>query len=206
MKSIFSLSILALLLASSCDNSTKSTAKKSEDFPLQQLSNDKTAPKQQMFLHLTDEIDNDSSKIYIARSLFNEDTVAVQVEVLKAIKPGLTSDGKVDQKAGFQKGSIKLSSVGLESDNFVKALASLFNIPATGGMTQNVLVPTVFSSNKEVVDFSKPATYSFKLFFDNPNGEPAEMFAVVDTYRKSFVISEKDPAYRVGILTALEGK
>lgn len=205
MKSIFSISLLALILATSCDNSTKSTDKKSKEPSIQQLSNDKMAAKQQLFLHLADVSDNDSSKIYLAKSLFNEDTVAVQVEVRKNIQPGINKDGK-PVKDGFVKGSVKLSSVGLESDNLVKAMASLFNIPATGGMTQDVILPTVFSSNTGVVDLSKPATYSFKMFLDNKQGEPAEVFAVVDTYKKTFVISEKDSIYRKGILSAFEGK
>jgi len=79
-------------------------------------------------------------------------------------------------------------------------LSSIFNIPATSGMTQNIITPTVFSSNKEAVVLSKPGTYSFKLFLDNTKGEPAEIFAVVDTYRKSFEISEKDSTYRAQIL------
>jgi hypothetical protein len=69
-----------------------------------------------------------------------------------------------------------------------------------------VLLTTVFSSNKGEVDLTKNATYSFKLFFDNEQGEPAEVFVIVDTYRKSLEITEKDSTFRKQLLSAFEGK
>ena len=69
-----------------------------------------------------------------------------------------------------------------------------------------VVAPTVFSSNKVEVEFSNTGTYSFKLFFANELGEPAEVFAVLDMYRRAFEIEEKDPAQRAQWLSAFEAK
>jgi hypothetical protein len=44
------------------------------------------------------------------------------------------------------------------------------------------------------------------LFFDNEQGEPAEVFVIVDTYRKSLEITEKDSTFRKQLLSAFEGK
>lgn len=205
MKATFGMSVLALLLATSCNNETKTSDKETKEPRMESFTNDKDAAKQQLFLRFTDELATDSSIVYTAKSLYDNDTVGVQIEVLNNIKPGINKEG-YPEKSGFVKGNIKFSSIGVESDNLVHALSSIFNIPATAGMTQNIILPTVFSSNKEVVDLSKPGTYSFKLFLDNAKGEPAEVFAVVDTYRKSFEISEKDSTYRAQILSAFEGK
>ncbi|ERJ58054.1 hypothetical protein [Sphingobacterium paucimobilis] len=185
---------------STTGDSTKNTAS------IEQLTNNKEADKQTLFLRFTEETSTDSSMIYTAKSLFDKDTVGLKIEVLKDIKPGLTNDGKVDQKAGFVKGSIKFSSLGGSSDAFVKALGTMFKLPTADKMTEGVILPTVFSSNKTAVDLTKPSTYSFKLFFENGAGEPAEIFGVVDTYRKAFEFSEKDSTFRKQFVAAFEGK
>ncbi|WP_164112558.1 MULTISPECIES: hypothetical protein [Sphingobacterium] len=186
-------------------NSSDGNAAKG-DPTIEQLSNQVDAPKQHLFLRFTDEVSTDSSMIYTTKSLFDKDTVGLKVEVLKNIKPGLRNDGTVDEKTGFMRGSIKISSLGAHSDAFVKALGTMFKLPTSNKMTNEVVLPTVFSSNKGAVDLTKPATYSFKLFLDNKVGEPAEVFAVVDTYRKSFELTEKDSTFRGQIIAAFEGK
>lgn len=205
MKSILGISVLTVLFATGCNNSSTNTADKTQGFKIEQLSSNKDAEKQQLFLRFTEETNTDSSTVYVAKSLFDKDTVGLRIEVLNDIQPGINKEGR-PVESGFVKGAIKLSSIGAESDAFVQALSSLFNVPTTGGMTTNVIVPTVFSSNNDVVDLGKSGTYSFKLFLDNEKGEPAELFAVVDTYRKAFELSEKDPSFRGQVLAAFEGK
>lgn len=210
INSILGLGIACTVALASCNNTGKenksSDAGSTKTPTIEQLSNNPQAEKQQLFLRFTDQNTTDSSIVYTAKSLFGEDTVGLKIEVLKDIKPGLTRDGKVDEKAGFVKGSIKFSSLGGESDAFVKALGTMFQLPTTNKMTDEVILPTVFSSNKSTVDLSKSSTYSFKLFLENETGQPAEVFAVVDTYRKSFEISEKDSTFRKEIIAAFENK
>lgn len=205
MKSIFGIGLITLLLATSCNNSSKTSNNSAKGLTLEQLSSNKSAEKQQLFLRFTEEITTDSSTVFIAKSLNDNDTVGLRIEVLNDIQPGINKDGR-PVESGFVKGAIKLSSIGAQSDAFVNALSGLLHTTSTGEMTPEVIVPTVFSSNKDVVDLSKPGTYSFKLFLSNEKGEPAEMFAVIDTYRKAFELSEKDPSYRGQVLAAFEGK
>lgn len=211
INSFLGLGTAFVLALSSCNNAPKdgnsssgNTAKGSPT--IEPLSNQVDAAKQHLFLRFTDEVSTDSSMVYTTKSLFDKDTVGLKIEVLKNIKPGLKSDGMVDDKAGFVRGSIKISSLGAQSDAFVKALGTMFKVPTSGKMTSEVILPTVFSSNKGTVDLSQSATYSFKLFLDNKIGEPAEVFAVVDTYRKSFELTEKDSTFRGQIIAAFEGK
>lgn len=211
INSFLGLGTAFVLALSACNNAPKdgnsSSSNAAKGNPtIEQLSNQVDAAKQHLFLRFTDEVSTDSSMVYTTKSLFDKDTVGLKIEVLKNIKPGLKSDGTVDEKAGFARGSIKISSVGAQSDAFVTALGTMFKLPTSGKMTSQVILPTVFSSNKGAVDLSESATYSFKLFLDNGSGQPAEVFAVVDTYRKSFELSEKDSTFRSQIIAAFEGK
>lgn len=211
LNSLLGLALVGSFAIASCNNAANNNsggggASSERALPLELLTNSKEADKHQLFLGFTDETSTDSSMIYIAKSLFDKDTVALKVEVLKDIKPGLRHDGTVDEKYGFVKGAIKLSSVGSQSDAFLKALGAMFKLPTTGKMTDQVVLPTVFSSNQQKADLSKSSTYSFKLFLENGEGEPAEVFATVDTYRKSFGISEKDSTFRKELIAAFEGK
>jgi hypothetical protein len=207
MKAIKSIlaTVLAVGLLSSCGNSGNSNQTASTSPSLEKFTNDKAAEKQQLFLRIVDESQTDSSHVYVVKSVFEQDTVGLQLEVLNNITPGVNGQGRPVEE-GFVKGAIKLSSIGAESDALVKALATMFNTASSATFSSATLLPTVFSSNTIAVDLSKKATYSFKLFFDNSVGEPAEVFATLDLYKRSFEIGEKDASYRGQLLSALEGK
>lgn len=203
IKSILSAAIIATSLLASCGNSNDS--QKSPELSLASFTNNKDADKQQLFLRIVNESKTDSSYIYTAKSVFEQDTVGLQVEVLNGIKPGVNGQGQPIEE-GFVNGAIKLSSIGAESDGLVKALASIFKMESSGTMSSTEILPTVFSSNTVEVDLSKKSTYSFKLFLDNTVGEPAEVFATLDLYKRSFELGEKDASYRAQFISALQGK
>ncbi len=206
IKTAFCLGLGSLMIWSCNNNSTKTEGNVSQGHSIEKLTNYPDADKQQLFFRLVEEVSTDSSIIYTAKSTFEKDTVGLKIEVMKNIQPGINNSGQVDADKGFVEGSIKLSSIGAESDNFVKALGKMFKLSTDGKMTSSTVLPTVFSSNKEVVDLTKNGTYNFKLFFENSTGEPAEMFATVDTYRKAFEVTEKDSTFRARVLSAFEGK
>jgi len=203
IKSLLVTGVIATTLLASCGNSTDS--QKSTEPTLATFTNNKEADRQQLFLRIVDEAKTDSSVVYVAKSVFEQDTVGLQVEVLHGIKPGVNGQGQPVQE-GFVEGAIKLSSIGAESDALVKALASIFKTSSAGTMSSSVILPTVFSSNTVEVDLDKKSTYSFKLFLPNTVGEPAEVFATLDLYKRSFEIGEKDASYRAQIISAFEGK
>lgn len=192
----------AVLALMGCNNASKSDGT-SSGLKIQPLTNNPDADKQYLFFRLMENPrETDSSMTYLAKSVFESDTIAINVEVRKGITPGVTEDN-TPLDIGFSEGSIKLHRTGEESDKFVNALGKMFDLETTGAMA-DVVAPTVFSSNKVEVDFSNNGTYSFKLFFANELGEPAETFAVLDLYRRAFEIEEKDSAQRAQLLSAIQ--
>ncbi|MCW8313223.1 hypothetical protein K7A41_18490 [Sphingobacterium sp. InxBP1] len=185
------------------DTATESTI---ERVRIEKLTNGKPGPdKKNFFLRITDEVKTDSSRIYTTKSLYNQDTVGIKVEIIDFIPAGII-DGQPSDDVGFTKGKIKIKSLGTQSNNLVKALGDLFEMPTEEAFTKDVVLPNVFSSNKVNVDLSKKTAYSFKLFLDNKKAAPAELFFNVDTYKHSIEFSEKDPSFRAGLLSALTGK
>lgn len=158
-----------------------------------------------IYFYLQDTEETDSSVVYIAKSLHKEDTVGLRIEVAKDIPAGVSSEGTPDNDAGFKTGVIKFSSLGKTSDTFMAALGELYKIPAKGGMTSSPITPLVFSSNTKAVDLSSNSTYSFKLFFENTAGAEAEVFGILDLYRRLFELKAKDASQYERILSAFEG-
>lgn len=188
------------------DGSDTATANTIERVRIEQLTNGTPGPeKKNFFLRITDEVKTDSSRIYTTKSIYNKDTVGAKIEVVDFIPAGII-DGQPSDDVGFTKGKIKITTLGTQSDNLVKALGELFQIPTTDRFTKEVILPNVFSSNKVNVDLSKKTAYSFKLFLENKKAEPAELFFNVDTYKHSIEFSEKDPSFRAGFISALTGK
>lgn len=205
IKSLLATGVIAISVLSSCGNSSTNNKGVKTTHSLEKFTNDKAAQKQQLFLRIVEESQTDSSHVFVAKSVFEQDTVGVKIEVLKGIKPGVNGQGRPVED-GFVKGAIKFSSIGAESDALVKSLATIFGLQSTGVFSSTTLEPTVFSSNTIEVDLNAKSTYSFKLFFDNTVGEPAEVFSTLDLYKRSFEIGEKDASYRAQLISVLEGK
>lgn len=200
----------AALLMSSCNSSQQKNENDSsvadQTLNNRPFINDPNTETFRFFLNIMSEEATDTSVIYTARSLYESDTVGLNIEVLKNIPAGVTAEGQPDEDNGFIEGAITFSSIGAESDNFVKALQEVYGIDANGTMTGETIRPLVFSSNNEAVDLNKKTAYSFKLFIGNPVGAEAEVFVVLDTYRKSFEITEKDDTYRAQLISAFTGE
>lgn len=118
-----------------------------------------------VFLSLVKTEKTDSSVVYTAKSLNDKDTIGVNVEVINNLPAGIFLDGNPNNDRGFTPGAMKFSSIGSQSDAFVRALAQVYGLPAGGAMTKSTLLPLVFSSNKKVVNLDGTDTYTFKLFF-----------------------------------------
>jgi len=191
-----------LAVLSSCgnnqshDNSAKSTLN------LAEFTNSNTPEKKSFFLRIVDEQIKDSSVVYTAKSIFNQDTIGLKFEFKNDIPAGVNADGSVNEQTGFSEGSIRISSIGKESDAFVKALSESIATGNASHMTTNEIIPSVFSSNQKEVNLSKVGTYNFKLFIPNATGLPAELFFTLDTYKKAIEFSEKDSTYRAGLISA----
>lgn len=208
MKTISQLAVLsALVFATACGNSNKNgDGSKSNSPSIEQLTIDgPVTNNKHLFLRIVDESLTDSSHVFITKSLYKTDTVGLKFEVINDIPAGIISD-QANEDVGFSKGKIKISSLGAQSDAFIKALGAIYEIPAADSFSATTIQPNVFSSNKVNVDLNKKATYNFKLFLDNSSGNPAEVFMNIDTYKKSIEFSEKDPNLRALFILALTGK
>ncbi|MFD1769054.1 hypothetical protein [Sphingobacterium suaedae] len=192
-----------------CGNNSKTEDKSQQAKQLTQnigqyiVNSDTENPS--VYLSLVDSKETDSSMVYVAKSLRNRDTIGLQIEVVKNIPAGLYPDGNPNNEKGFTSGAIKFSSIGSESDNFIQALGGLYKHSVKGGMTEVTLLPLVFSSNKKNIDLKKNGTYTFKLFFNNSAGAEAEVFAVLDLYKRLFEFRAKDSTQYERILAAFQG-
>lgn len=209
----FFFALAGVVLISACGgSSSKKNEEEKSDVETYKLDNrpfvnDPSAQEHRFFFNLVDSHATDSSVVYTALSLFEDDTLGFDLEILKDIPAGVTQEGTPDEDNGFRTGSLKFIGIGHVSDNFVKALQEIYNMEGTGEMRRDTIQPLVFSSNTEPVDLNRKgaSTYSFKIFFDNKLGPEAEVFAVLDLYRKSFEITEKDASFRANLLSAFTG-
>lgn len=145
---------------------------------------------------------NDSSYVCSMKALNDTDTIGLQLEVSKGIQPGLNPDGSANMERGFSEGTMRFRSTGQISDNFFHALGDLYQIPTETGMRKEEIAPLVFSSNTEEVSFGNNKTYRFKLFFTNELGEEAEVFVVIDLYKRLFEFRSKDVTYFARVIDA----
>lgn len=211
MKTTLLKAAAAVMLVStitSCGNNQKGSESATEDALTANLSQfvaSSTTDNPAVYLALVNSTEADSSITYVGKSLNGKDTLGLQIEISKAIPAGVFEDGNVNEEKAFQEGAIKFSSIGEESDRFVKAIAALYELSTDQGMTDAVLTPLVFSSNETVVDLTGNGTYAFKLFFANSEGEEAEVFTELNLYNRSFKMWAKDAAQHARILSAFTG-
>ncbi|KGE13581.1 hypothetical protein [Sphingobacterium deserti] len=198
MKKVYSYAAVVAVISSitiGCGNQsgseTKKDSKDSAGAELGQFVNTDTE-NPSVYFYLGNTQETDTSVMYTAKSLYESDTVGLQIEVSKNIQAGVGADGNPDEKDGFKKGVIKFSSLGKQSDAFVQSLGKVYGKPADGKMVTTAITPLVFSSNKQAVDLSKNGTYSFKLFMENKVGAEAEVFAILDLYRRLFELKARD--------------
>ncbi len=198
--------MLSAAFLTSCGGSSNKDGKAAADGAMlgQFVGNDTDNPS--LYLYLADTKETDSTVVYTAKSLHETDTVGMQIEVSKNIPAGVAADGHPDEKDGFKTGVIKFVTIGGQSDAFVKALGQVYKSPVQGGMATSAIVPLVFSSNKQAVDLSKNATYSFKLFLSNSAGEEAEAFVILDLYRRLFELKARDTTQFPRLVSAFEQK
>lgn len=135
-----------------------------------------------------------------AAGLHGGKRVGLRVIVAKGMNPGVTKNS-IDRTA-FRVGGVRLESTGAESDNFVVALAKLYQVAPRSRM-------------RPVVDFvafplqgtpSRIATehLNLKVFHDPDDkaGEYCELYVHVDIPNGAVRLDEKDPGYRKAVVKA----
>jgi len=151
-----------------------------------------------VYLKIVKDTPNDSSHIYIARGLFNGKKVGLQFELKSNTHAGLTKDGGMGE-GGFISNPIKFSSIGEESNEFIKALSTLYGLPTKSAFGKEVMATAAFSLNAMPADLDKPGYYKFKLFFESNECVP-ELFFNINTEERIVELKEKDNEYRAAII------
>src|SRR5690606_32813947 len=93
--------------------------------PLFEISNN-PENAQHVTLRLVERIDGDTTITYVARGLYESDTVGFDIVIGNQIAAGINADGSVNEEAGFTTGTIAFMRSGPESDRFAAALATLW--------------------------------------------------------------------------------
>jgi hypothetical protein len=161
---------------------------------------------QDFFLKIVSEEKIKDSYVYIAKGLFNSKVVGLKFEIISNLPSGIDSDGNLDAKNGFIRNAIKISSIGKESDEFLKAISKLYRFPTNKKFSNSTLSPTAFSLNRSRVEVQKLGYYKFKLFFkDSENDKEedyCELYFNINTEEKIIELFEKDNEYRKSIIRA----
>jgi hypothetical protein len=156
-----------------------------------------------IFLKITDETKTDTSHIYISKGLYKNYTVGIQIEISSKIGAGIVN-GELDGKTGFLGNAVRIKSIGQESDELVKALAELYQIPTEKGFTKHIISATVFSLNDKAVNLNKFDYYKLKLFFaEDDENLYSEVYLNINTDKREIEIHEKDEGYRQPIIKVL---
>ena len=101
-------------------------------------------------MNIVSEENMKDSHIYIAKGLFHSKKVGLKFEVKSNMQKGVNNDGSLDAKNGFIRDGIKISSIGEESNEFIKALSQIYGLPTEEKFTSDILAPTSFSLNNSI--------------------------------------------------------
>lgn len=190
--------LISFLFGSNKRNKTT----KSNNIELEEITS-RLDPKEgwgDVFLKITKDLKTETSHIYIAKGLYKKRTVGLQIEVSSQIGAGIIQ-GKPNSQGGFVSNAVRIKSIGQESDEFVKALADIYNYPIDKNFTKQTILATVFSLNEKVVDLDKSDYYQLKLFFaENDEHLYSEVFLNINTEKREIEINEKDADYREPII------
>ena len=151
-------------------------------------------------LKIIDEIKTNISHIYIAKGIYQNKTVGLQIEINSDIPAGIVS-GEFDTENGFVSNGVRFKSIGKESDELVKALSQLYNESTNKKFTNQIVSATVFSLNDKSVNLDNRDYYKLKLFFEeNDENLYSEIYLNINTNNREVEIKEKDEAYRKPII------
>ena len=148
-----------------------------------------------IFLKIVSDSVTDSSHIYIAKGLYNDEIVGLQFELNSEISAGII-EGRINGK-GMKWNAVKLRTIGPQSDLLVKVLAKLYKEPVSTGFSKQTILANAYSLNEAPVDLNKSGYYKLKLFFEDNNEELySELFLHINTEKKEIEMNEKDEIYR----------
>ncbi|MDR3008021.1 MAG: hypothetical protein LBV59_08825 [Sphingobacterium sp.] len=146
--------------------------------------------------------DDDEHHIVQAKGLWGRETVGLAIAFRPDMKLGIV-DTEVDKQRFYREG-INFYSIGKLSDNFTKALNSLFKIEGTSSKMHDTIGSTAFIVSGQPEYFDEEYIKA-KVFFDDGNEKHhyAEWYVNIDLKHNILELREKDPEYRKNIISIL---
>jgi len=183
-------------------DSSESAAVESTETTLQNLKSSNEQDKS-LYLWIQDKEELNGFHVYTAKALNNQDTVGFKIHLNANMPAGINADGSVNEDQGFSRDYIFLESIGEASDNFVQVLSELWGVKPVDPKFSDKVELLTFSSNKSSIDYSKPYTANFKVFFNPDASKPGELFLTVDTHYSRITWQSKSEEYSQEIINSL---
>jgi hypothetical protein len=139
----------------------------------------------------------------VGMGLFRGNEVGLKVGFRKGMRPAMPN-AQPDRTA-FAHNGIACSSIGEASDRLLKAMATLYDVPAPAGKFASRVDVTAIALEQYPIDVTKNAT-KFKVFFNDGAGQEndyAELYTNIDIPGQRLELHEKDPEYRANVVRAL---
>jgi hypothetical protein len=157
---------------------------------------------QDLVLNIIDKKIDNNVWILIAKGQFKGTVVGIKIKMANGLKPGIINS-EIDN-GGFARSACEISSIGQESDNFIKILSELYGQKTNKKFTSKPLIFNSFSLNTNQALLDK-GYFKFKLFFDdlNEQGLYSEIFLNLNLPEGFIEIPEKDPEYRENLIKAM---
>ena len=128
--------------------------------------------------------------------------VGIKINIADGMPAGLLTN-RADNTS-FASKSVEFESIGIESDNLIRAMSKLYEQPIQEKFRSDKLVVTSFPLNekKAVLESGR---FHFKLFFDDNNEHNlySEIFLNPDLKKGTIELNEKDEEYRKNLILIL---
>jgi hypothetical protein len=136
---------------------------------------------------------------FVAKAYYKDIPVGFKIEINSRIPASVEINASSTNP--MLPNAIQFSTIGYESDSFLKALSEIYGIPSEPNFTEKPISATVFSLNTKAVDFNVDYLFQFKLFFENePGTNPPELYLNINLQKNKIEIREKDEGNKKGII------
>ena len=144
-----------------------------------------------VFFKIVSDKKSDSSHVYIAKGLYKGKVVGLEFNIKSKIPAGI-ANRQISGNGSVNSGVI-ITSIGDESDEFIKAISELYKFPTIKPFSKRVIYTNLYSLSEANTNLEGNGKYHYKLFFDD---DAAEIFLNLNLNDREIELSEKDVDYR----------
>lgn len=152
-------------------------------------------------LNIVERSETDSTYQYILESLYQKDTVGIEVGLKKRLKAGIRNGEITNQHIV---NGISIQSIGEKSNRFIRTLSQLYGLETTiAGISDKKLQFPCTNFSDEDINYSD-GDYMFKISLSTTSVKP-EIYMNFNFTNNTVSINEKDVEYREEVLAYLSG-